>query len=175
MQNVQNVYVNYKYDIYHSFPDIADKLYSTDKLSNEEVYNIIINMVRAEIDANHTEVFPVTTMRSILFNYTIADNYINILCTLDNMYIYTYGYEGIKLTNELYIIVLPEYKCRKQTILIVNDNIVVAGGIIYNNTIIWNKQIRLDNTHYMEVDNLPNPNLLTDKIMSNIILNDILT
>lgn len=91
------------------------------------------------------------------------------------MYIYTYGYEGIKLTNELYIIVLPEYKCRKQTILIVNDNIVVAGGIIKNNTIIWNKQIRLDNTHYMEVDNLPNPNLLTDKIMSNIILNDILT
>ena len=98
--------------------------------------------------------------------------YTTLICTANNIYIDLYCYHGIRLTDSLSAYILPgcHDKSFKTTVLIANDNQVVAAGILKDDSIIWKKQLHLNKTYFTEVDILDNPQKFTDQIISSIVL-----
>ena len=93
--------------------------------------------------------------------------------TINNLYIHPYNMNAIHLSNGYDVYIIPKKNYIKNTVLLVDKSLVLAGGILKDNTIIWNRKIRLDKVCFMYIDIEKHPEVYTNEIMANVILNNL--
>lgn len=165
-------YKNNKQNIYDCYgKTTSDLLYSTEHLSPTTVNILVERIDKLCIYSNTAEYAKHMIFKYILLNYA-CQCYTTLICTANNVYIDLYDYHGINLVYGLAAYILPSCHDNsfETTVLIVNDNQVVATGILKDDSIIWKKQLCLTETYFTEVDILDNPQKFTNQIISNIIL-----
>lgn len=171
MLNILDFYKNNKQDIYEQYgKPISDLLYSTEHLSPTTTKVLVARIDELRIYIKDTKYAKYMIFRYLRINYTYPF-FTTLICTANNVYINS-QIAGIKLTDCLSAYILPSCHDNsfETTVLIVNDNQVVATGILKNDSIIWKKQLCLTKTYFTEVDILDNPKKFTDQIISNIVL-----
>ena len=165
-------YKNNKQDIYEQYgKPISDLLYSTEHLSPTTTKVLVTRIDELRIYIKDTKYAKYMIFRYLRINFS-CPFFTTLICTANNVYIISDNWPGIKLTYCLSAYILPSCNDNsfETTVLIVNDNQVVATGILKDNSIIWKKQLCLTKTYFTEVDILDNPKKFTDQIISNIVL-----
>ena len=172
MLNVSTFYKKNKDRFKSAFgTHITNLVYAEDKVFGDmAIAHIIQEITKA---AWFNEFFANEAYKKIIFSFNHQNRFFTVLCTINNIYIRSANIEPIKLPDNCEAYIIPAEKYIKETVFLVHRYRVIAGGIIKNNTIIWNRKIRLSKYCFMYIDLEKHPEIYTDEIISNVVLNDL--
>ena len=171
MLNISTFYKRNKARFQSTFDEqISSRIYTDNILDGKTIKHVIQEVIRASFN---NKFFASEAFKRTVFDFEYATNFITLLCTINNLYIHPYNMNAIHLSNGYDVYIIPKKKYIKDTVLLVDKSLVLAGGILKDNTIIWDRKIRLDKVCFMYIDIEKHPEVYTNEIMANVILNNL--